>query len=55
MLGFITEEHLELAEESFPGIRALFLSSTDRPRTFLDLVARYRSLAAELARKSARS
>jgi hypothetical protein len=42
MGGFITEQHFSEAEREFPGIRALYLAcGNDRPKTFLDLVARY--------------
>jgi hypothetical protein len=41
LAGFIRDEDMGKAEEEFPGIRALYLGCADRPRTFLDLVARY--------------
>lgn len=42
MGGFITEKHFTEAECEFPGIRALYLAcGTDKPKTFLELVARY--------------
>jgi len=47
--GFITEMHFEQAEIEFPGIRAVYLACEEKPRTFLDLVARYLDSAAVLA------
>ncbi len=41
MRGFITEQHFELAEVEFPGIRAVYLGCVDKPRTFVELLARY--------------
>ena len=41
MRGLITERHLGVAEHCFPGIRALFRSMPDKPRTFLDLLRAY--------------
>lgn len=41
MAGFITEQHFEEAEAEFPGIRALYLACADKPRTFIELLARY--------------
>ena len=41
MLGLIKDENLDEAETEFPGIRALYLGCGDKPRTFLELVARY--------------
>ena len=42
MGGFITEQHFSEAESEFPGIRALYIScGNDKPKTFLELVARY--------------
>jgi hypothetical protein len=38
MVGFITERHLEQAEEAFPGIVRFFESLSRKPRTFLELV-----------------
>lgn len=47
MRGFITEQHFAEAESEFPGIRALYLASADKPKTFLELVACYlRAVAA---------
>ena len=39
MVGFITEQNLEQAEEAFPGIRNLFEALPRKPRTFLELLA----------------
>lgn len=42
MRGFITDQHIAEAESEFPGIRALYQAlGSDRPKTFLELVARY--------------
>jgi len=41
MVGFITERDLAQAEQSFPGIGQFFAALVDKPRTFLDLVARF--------------
>jgi hypothetical protein len=55
MVGFITEQNLEQAEEAFPGIRKLFESLPRKPRTFLELVAIFHRWcdAAEPVRKAA--
>lgn len=41
MCGWVTEAHLEMADEAFPGIRSFWLAlePAARPRTFLELVA----------------
>jgi hypothetical protein len=44
--GRITEEHLPLAEETFPGICAVYAQLSDKPATFLQLVWIYEGLAA---------
>jgi hypothetical protein len=36
--GRITERHLDLAEQSFPGIGAVYRNLRSKPLTFLDLV-----------------
>ena len=46
MVGFINEQHFEQAEREFPGIRQLYLSCKEKPRTFLDLVMAYLRLLA---------
>jgi hypothetical protein len=38
MVGFITDDDLEQAEEAFPGILQFFSSLARKPRTFLELV-----------------
>jgi hypothetical protein len=38
MVGFITERHLQQAEEEFPGIAGFFAALVPKPRTFLDLL-----------------
>lgn len=51
VVGRITEEHLSLAERSFPGILALYQSMKDKPQTFLQLLWNYetRAVRGELA------
>ncbi len=39
MGGFITERHLDEAEEAFPGILVFWRALPHKPRTFLELVA----------------
>ena len=41
MRGFITERDFEQAELEFPGIRAVFEACPEKPRTFIELLARY--------------
>jgi hypothetical protein len=41
MVGFITDRELERAEEDFPGIRRFLASLSKKPRTFLELVAKF--------------
>ena len=41
MQGRITEAHLPLAEESFPGIGEVYDALDDKPATFLQLVFIY--------------
>jgi hypothetical protein len=55
MRGFITEKHFEQAEVEFPGIRAVYLACPcdERPRTFVELLARYLAAAAQAATASA--
>jgi hypothetical protein len=56
MRGFITEQHFAEAEREFPGIRALYLACSDKPKTFLELVARYLcSVAAAVSTSPARA
>lgn len=38
MQGRITETHLPMAEESFPGITRFYASLDEKPATFLQLV-----------------
>ena len=45
MLGIISDKDIDEAEIEFPGIRALYLGCGDKPRTFLELVARYLGMA----------
>lgn len=45
MLGMIRDEDMTAAEIEFPGIRAIYLAWGDKPRTFLELVARYLGMA----------
>ena len=44
MRGRITEEHLEQAERSFPGISDVYDAMRDKPLTFLNLVWIYEEL-----------
>ncbi len=53
MSGFITEMHLDAAEEDFPGIRAFFAACSEKPKTFLELVASYLGMVAGKATRSA--
>jgi hypothetical protein len=46
--GRITEKHLSLAEESFPGIGDLYRSLDRKPATFLQLVWLYEGMFDEL-------
>ena len=41
MVGFITDREIERAEEDFPGIGRFLASLSQKPRTFLELVAMY--------------
>jgi hypothetical protein len=41
MQGFITDAELPAADQEFPGISEFFATLVDKPRTFLELVARY--------------
>ena len=41
MVGVITDQDLEQAEEVFPGIVQFFESLSHKPRTFLELVSRF--------------
>jgi len=41
VLGFITDADLEQADLEFPGIARFFATLTVKPRTFLELVARF--------------
>lgn len=43
MSGWVTERHLDEADEAFPGIRAFWeaLPVADRPKTFLELVVMF--------------
>jgi hypothetical protein len=52
MSGFITEQHFEQAEAEFPGIRALYHACEVKPRTFMELLARYLCLVARAATRA---
>ena len=41
MVGLITEQDLDQAEETFPGIRQFFAALSPKPQTFLELLARF--------------
>ncbi len=47
--GFITEQHLAQADETFPGILASFAALATKPRTFLDLVVLFEGAARNTA------
>lgn len=47
MQGRITEKHLGLAEDTFPGIAELYATLDDKPATFLQLVWLYEELVAQ--------
>lgn len=44
MVGRITEEHLSLAEQSFPGILDMYQRMKVKPLTFLQLLWRYENM-----------
>ena len=46
MVGRITEEHLDEAEKTFPGIGRMYRTMSDKPVTFLQLVWKYEAIAA---------
>lgn len=41
MGGWVTEKHLDDADDAFPGIKAFYLDlpEAERPKTFLELMA----------------
>lgn len=41
MQGFITERDLAQADQEFPGVAQFFAALAVKPRTFLELIARY--------------
>ena len=41
MVGYITERHLQQAEQEFPGILRYFETLSPKPRTFLELLSRF--------------
>jgi hypothetical protein len=41
MQGFITDSELTQADQEFPGIAQFFATLAVKPRTFLELVARF--------------
>ena len=52
MQGFITENELTQANQEFPGIADYFATLAVKPRTFLELVARYDHWCDNLHRRS---
>lgn len=44
MQGYIRDEDMAQAETEFPGICELYLDGIEKPRTFLELLARYLGL-----------
>ena len=44
MQGYIRDEDMAQAETEFPGICVLYLGCIEKPRTFLELLARYLGL-----------
>jgi hypothetical protein len=44
VVGRITEEHLDEAEKTFPGICRLYRRMSVKPHTFLQLVWHYETL-----------
>jgi hypothetical protein len=51
MQGFITERELTQADQEFPGIAQFFAALAVKPRTFLELVARFDHWCADLDRR----
>ena len=49
MRGLITDRDLEQAEREFPGIGGFFAQLLPKPRTFLELVARFEHWGEERA------
>jgi len=52
--GRITEEHLELAEATFPGIAEMYAALAEKPSTFLQLVWLYEDALQEVVGSMAR-
>jgi len=46
VVGRITEEHLDEAEKTFPGICRMYRRMSVKPRTFLQLVWHYETQSA---------
>ncbi|RMH43358.1 MAG: hypothetical protein D6689_05405 [Deltaproteobacteria bacterium] len=53
MQGRITERHLALADQTFPGIADVYAALPDKPATFLQLVWLYEEAVREVARDAA--
>ena len=49
MVGFITERHLQQADEAFPGIAGFFATLSPKPRTFLDLLLAFQRRTTKIA------
>ena len=52
MVGRITEEHLDEAEKTFPGICRLYRRMSVKPPTFLQLVWHYETQSAPCQRRA---
>ena len=55
VVGRITEEHLDEAEKSFPGINKLYRALSNKPATFLQLVWMYETSQSRESRSFALS
>jgi hypothetical protein len=49
LLGLVTDQDLELAEEEFPGIVQFYAHCNGQHRTFLSLLAAYLGLRGDTA------
>lgn len=52
MSGWVTEKHLDMANQEFPGIREFYfiLPESERPKTFLELMVRFENAMALVSR-----
>ena len=53
MVGFITERHLQQADEVFPGIARFFDALPSKPLTFLELLLAFQRRVCALGKKRA--